>query len=53
MDKCNHNFDWESFLDQAKSKNSREFLKAWHSGKSAIKEAHRDKQHLHTIPRRQ
>lgn len=38
MDRLNHSFSWEnvSVLDQAKSKNTREFLEAWHSDKSAI-----------------
>ena len=38
MDRINHTFNWEtvSILNQAKSKNAREFLKAWHSDKAAI-----------------
>ena len=38
MDRLNHTFNWEtvSILNQAKSKNAREFLEAWHSDKAAI-----------------
>ena len=36
-----------SILDQAKSKNAREFLEAWHSDKTAIKR-HKEINHLYT-----
>ena len=38
MDRLNHTFNWEtvSILNQAKSKNAREFLEVWHSDKAAI-----------------
>ena len=38
MDKFNHTFNWNTvkILNQAKSKNARVFLEAWHSDKTAI-----------------
>ncbi|KAH9591950.1 hypothetical protein MS3_00004042 [Schistosoma haematobium] len=38
VDNYGHSFDWENveILDRGNSKNTREFLEAWHSGQSAI-----------------
>ena len=38
VDNCGHTFNWENvqILDRGNSKNTREFLEAWHSGQSAI-----------------
>ncbi|KAH9580621.1 hypothetical protein MS3_00000708 [Schistosoma haematobium] len=38
VDNCGHSFDWKNveILDRGNSKNTREFLEAWHSGQSAI-----------------